>query len=142
MIVISFCLLIENKFQINSTFILFVILKLFYFILWKKVLIYILNYIWFMSEWMFYLKCDEIIDCCLFVNYCLKFKKDFYFYLKKKKYLKLILIVFDFYWIDLSFWFKLEVELRIIWKNWKLKNFKKFKILKLNEDSGSKLICI
>jgi len=47
-----------------------------------------------------------------------------------------------FFWIGMLFWFKLKVDVRIIWKNWKLKNLKKFKILKLNEDSGSKLFCI
>ena len=39
-------------------------------------------------------------------------------------------------------WCNVGVELKVIWKNWKLKNLKKFKIFQLDEDSESKLICI
>ena len=56
------------------------------------------------------------------------------FYLKKKCILDEFLINYDSFEIDVLFWFKLQVELRVIGKNWKLKNFKKFKIFKLDED--------
>ena len=73
------------------------------------------------------------------------FKKNenyFLLLLKKKCILYEFLINYDFCWIELLFRFKLEVELKVIKKIWKLKNCKKFKIFKSDEDSESKSICI
>ena len=84
---------------------------------------------------MFVLKNNKSIGWCLFFKYVLKILKIiFVFILKKNVYLHEFLIHYDFFEIDVLFWFKLKVDVRIIWKNWKLKNFKKFKIFKLDED--------